>query len=200
MKYKLLVSDIAEPIAGIPPSLRLELPIIRLDTTALVLNNGHHSTYVKVLKAGNVADAQAISDVHLRIFDVDLPDDKWAPMVKEIVRKWVQIEAYSADLTILQQKVTHTSVSIVPWTLRKSLRDLSRVRSALAEITGMVREVSTEARWQSPVSNALILAESVKERLEAKSEAINARSTLLNYLLWIIALGLAIYTTVQVIT
>lgn len=199
MKYKLLVSDIAEPIVGIR-SFHLKLPVIRLDTAAFVLNNEHYSTYVKVLKPGSVDDTQAISDAHLRIFDVDLPDDKWAPMVEELVRKWVQIEAYSADLTILQQKITDTRVSILPWTLSRSLRDLSKVRSALAEITGMMKEVSAEVAWQSHVSNTLNLADSVKERLEAKYEIINARRTLLDYILWIVALGFTIYTIVQGVT
>lgn len=199
MKYKLLVSDIAEPVVGIR-SFHLRFPVVRLDTTAFVLNNEHQSTYVKVLKPGSVDDTQAVSDAHLHIFDVDLPDDMWAPMVEELVRKWVQIETCSTDLTKLQKKITDTSVSILPWTLSRSLRDLSKVRSALAEITGMMREVSTEVAWQSHVSNILNLADSVKERLEAKYAIVDARRNLLDYILWIVALGFTIYTIVQGVT
>jgi len=199
MKYKLLVSDIAEPIGGIR-SFHLRFPVVRLDTTTFVLNNEHQSTYVKVLKPGSVDDTQAVSDGHLYIFDVDLPDDAWAPMVEELVRKWVQIETCSTDLTKLQQKITDTSVSVLPWTLSRSLRDLSKVRSALAEITGMMREVSTEVTWKSHISKILNLADSVKERLEAKYGIVDARRNFLDYILWIVALGFTIYTIVQGVT
>jgi hypothetical protein len=192
VKYKLLISDIAEPIVGIR-SFHLSLPVVRLETTRYVLNNEHQSTYVKVLGLAEVDDTHAVSDADLHIFDVDLPDDMWIPKVEELARRWLQLEACSTDLTTLKRKVEIASVSMLPWTLSRSLRDLSRVWAALAEIRGMIREIGTEAAWQSYVSNIVNLADSVKEKLEGKYAIVQARKTYLDHILWIVTTSLAIF-------
>lgn len=187
MKYWVLISQIRKPISGIE-AFPLDLVIFRINQDTYELQGIPQRIYSKVQTAP-INSTQFVSNAHVRLFSIEVPDEEAVPTAKQLTREWLQLEAFLSDLAKLKERVACLSVGWFPWTVSKARDIQSKIEFTLAEIKGMVQQHGVaDAQVVERVESIQQLVDEIEREAKRQQGKIESRSHWMNLIYFILGL------------